>query len=739
MIFFNGQGKERSCAERITFAPMNVQGGFNTRTAWVFCTRFALYCCLFAPFSAVSQHRIADSLFTLLQTAPADTHRVSLLCDYAWEISDSEPDVAEVKIREALALARKLGFRQGESTAWNGLGVVEENRGNFKQAIEHYEIAYKIRQSIGDLRGAAGVMANIGIAQESLGDSPSAINTHRESLNIFESLRDTLRMARAHLNIARILSKGGAYGESFNELNKARLLLENKGEISTSIKIYTQLGHNRFDLDMFEKAKEWYNISLQLRRQAGDPIDIADGLTDVGNALDELGDKDSSRLAVEYYKQALELYESENYQPGIGQVCNNLGDAYKHLEELDVAMKYLRISERIRTEMDDEPGLMETYNTINDVLFRQGKISESRKYLQRYEAIAVKIDDPNALMGAYKDYVRLYERLKDYARAFEYQSKYNDLRYELIDTKRAQNIETQQALTTVQERQLALDRERSNTALREAELDKARTFRNALLGGAVLLALLVALLFNRNRIRARANQMLSAQNAAIERERQRADALLQNILPEKTAAELKTRGTVKPTFFPSVTVLFSDFKNFTTIAESMSPEDLVAVLDEHFRRFDAIVARHGLEKIKTIGDAYMCAGGLPEPNDTHAFDTVSAALEMQEAIREMAAANIALGKPYFEMRIGIHTGPVVAGVVGSHKFAYDIWGDTVNTAARLEQSSEPGKVNISASTWAMVQGAFKCTFRGKLPAKNKGEIAMYFVEAIATDSQNRNQ
>jgi class 3 adenylate cyclase len=348
--------------------------------------------------------------------------------------------------------------------------------------------------------------------------------------------------------------------------------------------------------------------------------------------------------------------------------------------------------------------------------------------LQKYEALAVKIGNNNMLMGAYKDYVRYYETVKDYRRAFEYQTKFNELRYKLIDEQRTQGIETQLANTQAQEKQQALDRERQNTALREAELATARTFRNALMGGAVLLILLVGLLFSRNRLRARANRLLTAKNEAIEREKQRADNLLKNILPEKTAEELKTDGVVKPVHYESVTVLFSDFKNFTRIAERMSPEALVKELDEYFRTFDAIMERHRLEKIKTIGDAYMCAGGLPEPNDTHALDTVKAALDMQQAIRDMAEQRTAQGKPYFEMRIGIHTGPVVAGVVGSHKFAYDIWGDTVNTAARMEQSSEPGQINISQTTWEQVKEQIPCTFRGKLPAKNKGEIAMYFVD-----------
>jgi len=689
---------------------------------------------IFATFSLLQRPsanaQAADSLAGLLKTAPSDTHRVTLLTDYAWEINESETDLAETKIREAIALAQKLDFKQGEATAWNGLGVVEENRSNYKAAIEHYEKALSLRQELGDQRGVAGVLVNLGNAYESAGELKSAINRHRESLAEYELLGDALRMARAHSNISSLLSAGGAYPDAFAELNKARLLLENQGDLATKFKIYTQLGHNRFDLDMFLDAKDWYEKSLRLRKQSGDPTDLADGLTDLGNALDELENPDSSRLAEQYYLQALSIFRETMDQPGIGKACNNLGDVYKHLDQLDKALKYLRESEKIRTELQDETGLMETYNTLNDVLFRKGKIKESLQYIRKYEVIAGKIGISNSLMGAYKDYARNYVKLGDFTKAYQYQVKYNDLRYSVINKERAQGIETQYANTSVKEKQQALEREKAISDLREAELATARTFRNALLGGAILLLLLAGLLYNRNRLRARANRLLTAKNETIERERQRADTLLQNILPEKTAEELKTNGTVKPIYYESVTVLFSDFKNFTTIAESLSPEALVAELDEYFRLFDAIVAKHGLEKIKTIGDAYMCAGGLPEPNETHALDMVSAAVEMQKSIRVLAVKKAAAGQPFFEMRIGINTGPVVAGVVGSHKFAYDIWGDTVNTAARLEHGGEPGKINISEATWEKVREVFSCTFRGKLPAKNKGEIAMYFVEGI---------
>jgi len=683
--------------------------------------------------SAVLNAQSSDSLAALLKTAPPDTHRVTLLTEYAWEINESETNLAETKIREAILLAQKLGFKQGEATAWNGLGVLEEIRGNYKGAIANYEKALALRQSLGDRRGASGVLVNLGNAYESLGDLPAAIKRHKESLAAFEALGDTLRMARAHTNISSILSSGGAYPDAYAELNKARLLAESKSDLVTAYKIYTQIGHNRFDLDMFEEAKPWYEKSLKLRQSLGDSVDIADGLVDLGNALDEMGSESGkqefSAVAVQHYKHALEIYRRLGDQPSVASVCNNLGDALKHLKNYDEAIRFARESERIRTSLGDQPGLMETYNTLNDVLSRQGKPRESLQYVQRYAQIAADIDNKNYQLSALKDFARAYADLGDYSKAYDYAKKYNEERFKALGEKRAQNIETQQALTSVKEREQALEREKNNAALQEAELDKARTYRNALLGGAVLLIVLVGLLFSRNRIRARANRLLTSKNEAIERERHRADSLLQNILPGKTAEELKTNGTVEPVYYKSVTVLFSDFKNFTTIAESMSPADLVRELDEYFRLFDAIIAQHGLEKIKTIGDAYMCAGGLPEPNETHALDMVSAAVEMQRTMRELAVKKAAAGKPFFEMRIGINTGTVVAGVVGSHKFAYDIWGDTVNTAARLEQGSEPGKINISEATWEIVREKYVCTFRGKLPAKNKGEIAMYFVES----------
>lgn len=208
----------------------------------------------------------------------------------------------------------------------------------------------------------------------------------------------------------------------------------------------------------------------------------------------------------------------------------------------------------------------------------------------------------------------------------------------------------------------------------------------------------------------------------------RSEALLLNILPQEIAEELKVKGIAEAKHFDHVTVMFTDFKNFTQISEKLSPSELVAEIDTCFKAFDIITDKYNLEKIKTIGDSYMAAGGLPAPNKTNAADAVNASIEIQKFMHRHTRQKIREGKEVFELRIGIHTGPVVAGIVGVKKFAYDIWGDTVNIASRMESSGEAGKINISGSTYDLVKDKFTCTHRGKIQAKNKGEIDMYFVE-----------
>jgi class 3 adenylate cyclase len=250
-------------------------------------------------------------------------------------------------------------------------------------------------------------------------------------------------------------------------------------------------------------------------------------------------------------------------------------------------------------------------------------------------------------------------------------------------------------------------------------------------GGCVLL-LLSGFVFYTNRLRrqkATLERTVTLRTTELRQEKDRSDDLLHNILPAEVSAELKAKGHAEARYFQQATILLSDFKDFSALSERMRPAELVEELDSCFKAFDDIMERYRIEKIKTIGDAYMAAGGLPDPQQGPPRDVVSAALEMQVFMAQRKAERHAQGKPFFEMRIGIHTGPVVAGIVGVKKFAYDIWGDAVGIAERMESDGEVGRVNISGSTHALVRDGAGLAFtsRGKVQTKGKGELEMFFV------------
>jgi len=216
----------------------------------------------------------------------------------------------------------------------------------------------------------------------------------------------------------------------------------------------------------------------------------------------------------------------------------------------------------------------------------------------------------------------------------------------------------------------------------------------------------------------------------LDAEKHKSDQLLLNVLPVEIAEELKNNGKVEPVHYDCVSVLFTDFKGFTQLSENMTPRELVDELDYCFSYFDRVADKHSLEKLKTIGDSYMCAAGIPQPRANHAFDAVLAAIEIQQFMELRKMQKSQQNIPYWAIRIGIHSGPLLAGVIGHKKFAYDVWGDTVNTASRMESSGIPGNINISQATFELVKDFFECDYRGKVSAKNKGDLDMYLVRYL---------
>jgi class 3 adenylate cyclase len=379
---------------------------------------------------------------------------------------------------------------------------------------------------------------------------------------------------------------------------------------------------------------------------------------------------------------------------------------------LEFYQKALSASEELGMPQEEA----NTRNSIGQFYLEQGNYKRALEYcLDAYTtaeelgAIVVQSQSCECLYYSYKSLGNKGKALS----YFEEMTILNDSIYNEENTRKLTQVQMQYEFSKKEAARLA--EQEKKDAIAQEELQRHKLVRNGFMGGFAVVLLFAGVFFTqRNRIG---------------KEKQRSEALLLNILPEETARELKEKGQSDAKLIDQVTVLFTDFKGFTAMSEQLSPKELVKDLHECFSLFDKICEKHGIEKIKTIGDAYMAAGGLPSPNHTHAKDIVEAALEMAKVVEDGKAKKIAQNLPYFEIRLGVHTGPVVAGIVGVKKFQYDIWGDTVNTASRMESSGQIGKVNISKTTYELLKddASFSFESRGKIEAKGKGEIEMYFI------------
>lgn len=403
----------------------------------------------------------------------------------------------------------------------------------------------------------------------------------------------------------------------------------------------------------------------------------------------------------------------------------------------------------------------QTSQTLYDEGIELRETGKDAKAIKKFEeALAAAESEKNVTvqMNVHLELAELKDNVVNYKEALDHYKKFSAL-YKKQMSKKAEILEdsvsglqtkVEASYTEIEQKNqdiktkesaidsLTTEQLQSQLAIKDLELINSQNAldlktsenrRNILL--LVLLTVVVAAIFvfRGYAMKRKSVRLLRQKNYEVVMAKQKSDELLLNILPETIADELKEFGRTTPCRHDHATVMFTDFKGFTKYSENTSPEELVHLVDHYFREFDMIVARHHIEKIKTIGDAYMCVSGIPHPNENHAANMIRAAFEIREFVNATAAEHKKLNQPYLEMRIGIHSGPLVAGVVGSRKFSYDVWGDTVNIAARMEQSGEPNAINVSESVYSLAKNEFEFTQRGEIEAKNKGKLKMYFVNS----------
>lgn len=468
----------------------------------------------------------------------------------------------------------------------------------------------------------------------------------------------------------------------------------------------------------FHNANIYYQKAIEALRKDKDSIVLGAVLLNAGDSSFKANEYDQALI---YFEESGLIFRELDYSIGIAYNLGNKGMVYAELGKDDLAEENIEEAIAILSQIQDYYPISVFLSYMSDIYLRKDDFDQALSFAQRSLELAEGHDLKEQIRDGNLKMFELKKREGKFDESITYLQNYYIYRDSMIDIETVEEMANLRANFEVSQKQAEvdlLDQQRKNQQLISLSI-----------GIGLLLILILAVgLFRRNKFVNKAKLL-------IENEKDRSDQLLLNILPEETATELKDKGKVKAKRFESVSVMFTDFKGFTAYSDKLSPEELVDSIDFYYSRFDEIVEKHGLEKIKTVGDAYMCAGGLPDPDPENAHKMIAAAIEIAEFVKE-SKKNDPNDMTRFDIRIGINTGPVVAGVVGKKKFAYDIWGDTVNIASRMESNSEPGKINVSETTYKLIKDQYKCSYRGEIEAKNKGMMKMYFVEHATDEETN---
>lgn len=724
---------------------------------------------------------LIDSLIDQVPRQKQDTAKVNVLLDISFNYRSIDQDKAISYARQALALAMNIKWKKGIGDANKILGVNYVDRSDWTRALECYYTAEKIFKEIGYKRGLATTYQNIGVVYSGKSDNKNALEYYAKAADIYNEIGYNRGVAMIHQNIAFIYKSQSEYSLALKYYLKAVKGYKDLGDKQSEASMLQNVGTAYESLGDYPKSLEHYFRAKTIFEETGDVKGVASIVQNTGNIFYYQLEYPQ---ALDYYQQAFKIYDSIANKEGMAAAIGNIANVYKELKNYTMAMEYNAKALKMNEEMGDTLSVgrrvlqiaslyqvqknytmallnghkaKKIFEKIGDkqlyayalrdigILYlalvedtaaanggvnvnveaeeraylpdgslpvgRVARLRLARDYLLQALDTGKKLESLHIMEYCYENLAKVYRLSGDYEHALECYEQFKIIEDSVFSKDNQKKIVQMQM-------QSDFDLKEKITRAEQDKKDAIqKNIRYSTFAGMIgLLGFSVLAYRQRNKV--------IKEKANVEKEKARSEELLLNILPAEVAEELKTTGGAKARHFDNVTVLFTDFVNFTQASEKMHPQALIDELHTCFKAFDEITAKYNIEKIKTIGDAYLAVAGLPEPNAKHASNVINAAIEMCRFIETRYAR---LGNETFQVRIGVHSGSVVAGIVGVRKFAYDVWGDTVNTAARMEQNSETGKVNMSEATYELVKDEFKCTFRGTIEAKNKGLLKMYFV------------
>jgi adenylate cyclase len=614
-----------------------------------------------------------DSIIVELENTNEDTKKIELLNEIACKYSSKNPKLGLEYGERAVKLSMDTDYDEGLASSYNYMGINNSVLGNYYKSNEYFKKALGIYRKLNDSLGISQQLSRLGIISNYQSKFVESLNYHQQSLNIAEKIQNQKRIAKQLGNIGTIYN-------NLKEYDKARIYfqraLEIQNELGDKKSISRQLGNIALSynyLKKFDKALEYYSRAYEIDEELHNEKGKAIRLGNIGIVYRYTGDYDK---AMNYYKQALAKNREIGSKDGEAINLASIGELHFHLAQDSV---YSKIKN----------------TTLN--LDKAYNYKKALEYSENAKELSLKIGAKRPLVEMYEVLDKSNYQLGNYKQAHQYQSNWVELKDSIFSVGKTTEIASLEA-----KKQKELNEK--ELKLVDLRLTRKDNERLALILGILLfvVALIVIIL-----------------------QRRKSEKLLLNILPPKIAKRLKRNEKNIANKFNDVSVVFLDIVGFTAYSKVTDPKLVVKALNDIFTKFDNLSEKHKLEKIKTIGDCYMAVSGLPEPNSNHALAAARFALEAKEVVKNYQTPD---GQK-LQFRIGIDTGPVVAGVIGTSKFIYDLWGDAVNTASRMENAGLPGEIQITEEFKKKVEIMnIQIIDRGELEVKGKGIINTYLIK-----------
>ena len=595
------------------------------------------------------------------------------------------------------------------------IGICYYKLDNYSEAIDWFRKALELQREKGDREAVASTLNNIGLNYKMLGKYDKAIEYYEQTIRIDEELGKGSEIAKTLNNIGMVYRLWGNYDKAIEFFERSLRLKNSLNDLPGVSKSLNNIGLVYTDWKKYDQAILNFRESLKMEESLKNEGEAAIRLNNLGRVYFYKNQYDT---ALAYFQQNLD-YQNRNHDKGqIALAYNNIGKVYQARDNYEDAARYFSIALEIYNELGKEGEKATVLANLSDINRAMGLNGKALQLLDSSTWIAGRLNLRNQLQQNYLYYSEIYSALKNYEKSLDYYKKYSEVKDSVFSGEVLNKLSDFQIKYETEKKENEIQLLRQNELIQGLALRKQTILRNYMYAVSALLLALAGMIFY-------SLQLKKKDNKIIAQAMEKSDQLLLNILPADIANDLKEKGKTEPRLFDHVTACFIDIVNFTQKSSTLDPAVLIEELNQIFTAFDSIIEKYSCERIKTIGDSYMAVSGLPKPDPMHAHKIVSCCIDMVRYIRKRNEDS----PLKWEIRAGVHTGEVIAGVVGIKKYIYDVFGDTVNTASRMESNSEPMKINISESTYKLVSDDFAVEPRGEQDVRGKGKLHMYFVKA----------